>query len=286
MTKIVKLAWNEFIYGGHLLSLGAVSIVFTSALLLEIKITWDCLLVVYLGMHSAYLYNRYKEFHKDYETNPERTNHFKKNINKLPIVIVFLSTLLALILILNNNPKVLFLGLILFSISLLYSKGKGFKSLTQRVPGFKNLFVALMWGTLPLFLVFYYSFPITPSLFLLIIFVFLRFFINTSSFDIKDIESDKKDGLLTLAIVLSRNGLVRFLNILNLFSSIPIIIGVYFGYFPSHSLLLVIFVNVYTFYFLKIINKKEKEQISLYNVIIDAELLLWSGFIVLGKIFI
>mgnify|MGYP001562821980 CR=1 FL=1 len=79
IEKILKTIWKEFVYGGHLLSLGAASIVFTSAILLEIKITWDCLLVVYLGAQIIYLYNRYKEFKKDSLTNPENI----KGINLL-----------------------------------------------------------------------------------------------------------------------------------------------------------------------------------------------------------
>jgi len=122
LKRIFYLVWKEFIYGGHLLSLGAVSVVFTSAILLKIKVTWDCLLIVYLGMHSAYLYNRYKEFHKDYLTNPERTKHIKKVINKLPFIIASFSALLVLILIFYSKLTVLFLGLLLFAVSLLYAR--------------------------------------------------------------------------------------------------------------------------------------------------------------------
>jgi len=60
IEKILNSIWNEFVYGGHLLSFGAVSIVYAASILLDIRITWDFLLVVYLGTESVYLYNRFK----------------------------------------------------------------------------------------------------------------------------------------------------------------------------------------------------------------------------------
>ena len=156
MAKILKIVWDEFIYGGHLLSLGASSIVFTSAILLGIKITWDCLVIVYLGMQSAYLYNRYKDFKKDYLTNPERTKHFEKYVSKIPIIIGIFILIIILMLFYFSTPEILLFGLFLVLMSLLYSKI--FKDFTKKIPGFKGFYVALMWASLALFLIVYYSF--------------------------------------------------------------------------------------------------------------------------------
>ena len=286
MANIKKLAWNEFVYGGHLLSLGAVSIVFTSALLLGIKITWDCLLAVYLGMHSAYLYNRYKEFHKDYLTNPERTKHLKKIVNKLPFIITSFLILLILILVFYSEPTVLFFGLFLLAASLSYSYSKGLKNLTRKIPGFKSVFVSLMWASLPAFLVLYYSASTNIALLLMMSFVFLRLLINTIAFDIKDIDSDKEEGLLTLAIILDKKNITRLLIFLDFLSIVPIVAGILLNYFPFYSLVLIIFTSSYALFSLSTIrNKKISHNLS-YNVIIDAELFLWSSFVLLGKFLI
>ena len=286
MANIKKLAWNEFVYGGHLLSLGAVSIVFTSALLLGIKITWDCLLAVYLGMHSAYLYNRYKEFHKDYLTNPERTKHLKKIVNKLPFIITSFLILLILILVFYSEPTVLFFGLFLLAASLSYSYSKGLKNLTRKIPGFKSVFVSLMWASLPAFLVLYYSASTNIALLLMMSFVFLRLLINTIAFDIKDIDSDKEEGLLTLAIIKKKKNITRLLIFLDFLSIVPIVAGILLNYFPFYSLVLIIFTSSYALFSLSTIrNKKISHNLS-YNVIIDAELFLWSSFVLLGKFLI
>ena len=55
IKKISKLILDELIYGGgHLQSLGAASIVFASALLLRVEITWDILVVSYLFVYIIY----------------------------------------------------------------------------------------------------------------------------------------------------------------------------------------------------------------------------------------
>lgn len=41
--KVLKLILNEFIYGGHIQSFGAASVVFVSGILLKIQITWGIL---------------------------------------------------------------------------------------------------------------------------------------------------------------------------------------------------------------------------------------------------
>lgn len=280
MAKILKIVWDEFIYGGHLLSLGASSIVFTSAILLGIKITWDCLVIVYLGMQSAYLYNRYKDFKKDYLTNPERTKHFEKYVSKIPIIIGIFILIIILMLFYFSTPEILLFGLFLVLMSLLYSKI--FKDFTKKIPGFKGFYVALMWASLALFLIVYYSFSFKISVLLIFIFIFLRLFINIFFFDIKDIESDKKENLLTLAVILGKKKLINFLNIIDIISILPIILGIYLDLFPFYSIVLVFTVFYVLLYFRKINDLKFKTGF-LYNVIIDGEYILWSFFILLSK---
>ena len=122
LKKILNSIWNEFVYGGHLISLGAASIVFTSAILLDIKITWDCLLVVYLGTQSVYLYNHFKEFEKDSLTNPQRSEHIEKYVKYIPLITLFFSLTAIVIVIYFNKILALLFGLLMLFGGLLYSK--------------------------------------------------------------------------------------------------------------------------------------------------------------------
>jgi 4-hydroxybenzoate polyprenyltransferase len=281
IKKFAKFLWNEFVYGGHLLSLGAVSIVFTSAILLDIKITWDCLAIVYLAIYSAYLYNRFEEIEKDFLTNTERTVHIRKYYKKIPLIIVCsVATLIGLLLYFGNT-KILFFSIFLLSMGFLYSIF--FKKITKKIIGFKNFFVALMWASLILFLAFYYLYDISNlSLSLLFIFVFLRCFMGTSLYDVKDIEIDKKENLLNLSIILKQKTLFPLLNLINILSLLPILIGIYFNLFPFFSITL-FFIILIAFYSLKIIKNKEKNIAYLSEILLGTEKIFWSFFILLGK---
>lgn len=277
--NIMKLILREFIYGGHLLSLGAVGMVSTSAILLKINITWDFMVFVYLSVQSAYLYNRYKEFKKDYLTNFERTKYLEKNILKIPLIIFCFTFIFSIILLYINKLSVLVFGLFLFLLALLYSKL--FKSITKKIIGFKNFYVSLAWSSLVIFLVFYYSSQFNYSVYLVFIFVYLRLFIHEAFFDIKDMESDKQEKLLTLPIVLGKEKLINILGIINIFSIVPIILGIYINVFPVYSLILFLTVP-YTIYYLRQVKNTEYSKNFLFNVVSDGEFILWI-FIIVGK---
>ncbi len=283
IEKILKSIWKEFIYGGHLLSLGAVSVVFTSAVLLGIKITWDFLIIVYLGTQSVYLYNRYKEYKIDFITNPERTEHIKKYVKMIPLIIFFFFLIILSILVYYKNFSGLFFGSFLLIMGLLYSQV--FKGFTRKIIGFKNFFVSLMWALLVIFLAVYYSSPLNWALFLVFTFVFLRWVVNTSFFDIKDMESDQKEGLLTLANVLGQKRLINILSLIAGLAVIPMVFGFYLGLFPKFSLML-LFTIPYTFYFFKKSQDNKTNIAFLYNVIVDGEFILWPFFILIGKYFL
>lgn len=283
IEKIVNSIWNEFVYGGHLLSFGAVSIVYTASILLDIRITWDFLLVVYLGTESVYLYNRFKEYKVDFLTNPERTEHIKKYVKYIPFII-FLMTFSAIVFVVYfNKISALILGLLLLILGLFYSLF--FKKITEKIIAFKSFFVSLMWSLLVLFLAIYYSAPINLALFLFFVFVFLRWLINTTFFDIKDIETDRQEGLKTLAVVLKQSKLWQLLSIIAILAVLPLIIGVYLRVLPISSLMLFLTIP-YTFFYFKQLENKNISPYFLYNVIVDGEFIFWPFFILIGKHFL
>ena len=280
IEKIVNSIWNEFVYGGHLLSFGAVSIVYAASILLDIRITWDFLLVVYLGTESVYLYNRFKEYKVDFLTNPERTEHIKKYVKYIPFII-FLMTFSAIVFVVYfNKISALIFGLLLFFGGLLYSKF--LKKITKKIVAFKSFFVSLMWSLLVLFLAIYYSAPINLALFLFSVFVFLRFFVSVSFFDIKDIKTDKQEGLKTLAVVLKQSTLWQFLSIIAILAVLPLIIGVYLRILPISSLMLFLTIP-YTFFYFKQLENKNISPYFLYNVIVDGEFIFWLFFVLSGN---
>ena len=68
--NFLKFIFNEIFYNGHFQTWGSLAIVISSGQLLNIKITWDLLLVVYLSFYLLYLHDRYRSLEVDFLTNP------------------------------------------------------------------------------------------------------------------------------------------------------------------------------------------------------------------------
>ena len=124
------------------------------------------------------------------------------------------------------------------------------------------------------------------QLIFLFIFVFLRFIVSTTFFDLKDMKSDKKQGFLTLPLVIKNNkNWLFYLHLLNVISFLPIICGILLQIFPLYMIfLLVLF--VYSFYYIQKATKENIDMLSLSYIIVDGEFYYWPFLFILGLIFI
>lgn len=188
----MKAIWNEFIYNGHLQSLGFTSVLF----LTPVKITASLAIAVYLLLYGSYLYDRITGLKKDRSTNPERTEHLEKRIKLfrfiLPVVMI---TSLVI-----SWPKTMIFGL-LWLVALSYPK---VKQLTKYVPTAKNIFIA---GTTSIFAILpflYYNQSIPTNWYWLVGFVFLKIYLMQIALDLKDISSDRSENLKTVGAILGR----------------------------------------------------------------------------------
>jgi len=282
IKKIFKLILNEFVYGGHLLSLGTLGIVWMILILLNQEIKWPILIIAYLLSQIIYTYNHFREIKIDLLTNPERAGYLQRIIKYFPWLVLFYSSLLFLLLILFANLQTISFVIFLLMSGILFTLY--FKRVTKKIVGFKNFYVSFFW-TAGIFLpFFYYSLSLNLLFILLILFFFyLRFFIGTCFSDVKDIESDRKEGLLTLAVVLGKKNLINVLLFINILTAIPIIIGFYSRIFPACSLMLLLSVPYSFYYLFKSVNEKINTTF-LYNVIVDGEIIMWFIFVLIGKI--
>lgn len=278
--KIIKIIGKEFFYGGHLLSLGAVGLVFSVMIILDLKADFLFFLVVYFWTESVYLYNRFREVKKDLITSPKRTNFFKKRIKYIPFVILSFFIFGVIILIFLNKPVALFFGLLLFFLSILYSLF--LKNFTKKIVGFKSFFVSLMWSLIVIFLIIYYSIPFSLGIFLLALFVFLKIFIHEEFLNFTDAKGDSKQKLQTFAIALGEKKLLKFLNIVNLATMVPVVLGVYLNVIPKYSLGFFLMIP-YVFYYLKVLPKTSKNNEILFISLVDGEFILWPIIILIFK---
>jgi 4-hydroxybenzoate polyprenyltransferase len=256
MVKILKFIINEFLYNGHLQTLGALSIAIFSAILFKIKITWDLLLILYVNFYIIYLYNRHQEINIDYQTNKIRTEHLKLFNKYIPLLITALVTILIFLLIYFSNITSIFF---IFSITILgFLYTNYFKKITKKIIAFKNIYVASVFSLLVIFPFIYYSLPFKNfllNIIALMIFIFLRAILMQIFLDLKDIESDKQEGLLTLGVIAGREKTFKILQIGNLTTAtfIPIIFW-YLNIF-SPSFLMLLFLAPINSYFLNLIKR-------------------------------
>lgn len=271
---------NEFIYGGHILSIGTSLIALSTMLLLNIAIRWEFLLIIYLGTQCIYNYDHFNEFNSNVTNNSKRTEHLKKYQKLFPYLLIFYGTSYFTLLLFFGNIESIVYGLILLVCGLLYTVK--FKDITKRVVGFKSIYTALSWGLMVLFTAIYCSYSANILLFVIILFVFLRWFVNTSFCDFKDIESDKKENLLTLPIYFGKQKFLKFLHIINFTAFLLLFFAILFGIAPLSSIFLFFFFIYGAFYIQKAKNPKTDLD-SLSNVVVDGEFMFWPILLIIGS---
>ena len=113
---------------------------------------------------------------------------------------------------------------LLYSFPLLRPLGGilGFSRLKEPL-AVKNLLVSVLYGAFVLIAVFAAHAPISNLAIMLVIFIFLRFFIVSTVFDMRDIEGDSKKNIRTIPATFGKDVSLAFLNGLNL---LPLLLGV------------------------------------------------------------
>jgi 4-hydroxybenzoate polyprenyltransferase len=272
--------WNEFVYGGHLGSIGASAIVLTTMVLLKIPVRWEFVLLAYLITQCLYNYNHIKELNIDSLSNSPRVTHLKSYGGFLAFIPgLYGSMFFALLIYFGNKTSILFGGLILVLGLFFTIKGK---KLSKLIPGFKSFYTALTWSLMVIFTAIYCSYPTDLSVLLFFIFVFLRILINVSFSDIKDLETDRKEGLITLVMIFKdKQQSLNFLHILNVLSFTPLLLGVFFGVLNTYVLFLLLSFII-SFYYIQKAKSKDADITSLTSILADGELYYWPFFIFIG----
>jgi 4-hydroxybenzoate polyprenyltransferase len=277
--KYSNILWEEFIYGGHWLSIGASAIALSVIYLLNISIKWEFLLISYLGTQCIYNYNHFKELKLDMLTNSNRSKHLQKYQKYGKIIISIYGICYIIVLFLYGNNSIILFGSFLLFLGLFFSVA--IKQLFKKIIGFKLIYTALSWALLILFVAIYHSYEINSTIMLFFIFAFFRVIITTIFFDIKDIKLDKNVGLTTLPVILGREKSIDLLQIINLISILPIIIGIILKLLPTYSFFL-IFLFFYSFFYIQKSRNVDVDISNLSYVMVDGEFYYWPFLLAIG----
>ncbi len=280
--KYFGLLQNEFIYGGHLTSLGSPILVVCSAILLSFNINLPLLLMAYLIPLIVYSLNYYGEREKDLDTNPERAALVSRRGKSYLFAIGLYALTLTILVLAYAN-----IGLMAFIVALalgglLYTVV--FKDFTKKVPGLKNVYTSLVWAAGgAFFLTAYYSAGISLSCLFVFAFMFTKSLLNVIFFDLKDMEADYRRGLKTIPVVLGKDGAFLSLHLLNALASASVIAGVLVGALPVFALSLLA-LYAYTFVYLRKAKVLEAREVRLASyTFAEAEIMLWPVLLIVGR---
>ena len=262
MRTVLKKIWDEFIYGGHLLGVGGVSVLVSFFLISNYKIDWCYLLIVYLGIILVYSHDR---------------KH--TSISKKPIFILIASLFLILLSYFVYGTAPLFAVILLLLLGLGY--GLIFKNISKRVVAFKNFFVPLPYALIVLLYPIFINSKINYCIILFTIFVYLRYFVAVSFYDIKDIVEDKKEGIKTFAVLFTERQLYLFLSFANIISFSPLLVGIYLNIFRTYSLILLILLLYSQIYFS--LSKRNYSIHTLSYLSCYGEFVLWFPLALVAK---
>ena len=262
---MLKFIIKEIIYTGHLQALGATSVSLLASSYLGVPLFPKPLILgisFYLLFQAIYYTDRILDLKKDVLTNGERVAHLSSKGRLYRILPLIFFIIFSLITYYYFSFKLTLLFSLLLLLGVFYPLF--LKSLTKYVPLFKNIYVSLFYASVPLISLVSFS-EYDPNIWNLAFFVFVNIFTMQIILDLKDIESDSKEGLKTLPVLLGFNSTVKTaLVILSLFS-------LYFLIYSPLNILMLFFNAFVIGYSLYLLNKDSK-----WGYILMASLpLLW-----------
>lgn len=283
LNKVKNFLRDEFIYGGHWLSIGGSAFAISIMLMLNTVFRWELIFIVYLLCLIVYNFDHYINIEQDSFDNPNRTNHLRKYQKFFPLILTIYSSLFIGLLFYFGNFQSLSIGILILIIGLLYSLG--LKKLTKKIIGFKNFYTSLSVSSLVILVSFHIGYSLNLLIIIVFLFIFLRVIINTSFCDLKDIRSDKKKNLITLPIYLGKEKFLTLLHILNIISILLIVMSVVLRISPLYTIFLVLSLPCVLYYLYKAKNPNTDLE-NLSSGLVDGEFILWPLLLFGGQFFI
>jgi 4-hydroxy-3-methylbut-2-enyl diphosphate reductase len=206
------------------LSIGAVSLCYTSLVFQGIRFSVNLLLISFFYVFATHVFNRYKERIKDEFTDPARTRFFQ-DYGKVLVAAATVASFISLYLSYRLGLIPFFFLLFSYFMGMIY----GLRIVPRRlqpyikykrlkdVPGSRDFLVSLAWTWVIVMIPFLSHEDYYPYLtFVMMLFVLLSVFIRSVIFDIVSIEGDRIVGRETIPILLGQIKTQRILIILSI----------------------------------------------------------------------
>jgi len=248
-------------------------------LLYQININFGLLLAAFFLTFTVYNLNKLSDIKEDLINLPERAGFISRN--KKPIICATMASYIAaLSLAFLQNPFAVLIILFPLCMGIVYS----IKILSFRlkdVLGMKNITIALAWATTGSFLPLAVLSRPFIQVALVFYFLFLRCVVNTTTFDVRDIEGDRISGVRTIPVVFGRSKTKNLLLILNS-TLIPWLAVSYFAGFFHQYLFVLIFAIAYGYWYILHFCKDGLKIGKSLDLLVDGE---WILIVVLATAF-
>ncbi|MEM2935029.1 MAG: UbiA family prenyltransferase [Candidatus Thermoplasmatota archaeon] len=229
----------------------------------------DMVLCTSLITYSIYSLNRLTDIEEDASNLPDRVNF----IQSKKIIILFLSLfsyILAIFLGGIKNKYTIPIFLIPFLMGLIYSiKISSFRLKDLFLA--KNLTVSISWALSSALLPYVFERNIVFAG-MIFIFLFIKCFVNTVIFDVRDVKGDRKVRANTIPVVLGVKKTMKILLFVNSILFIWLFICIQNNFFIEY-VPAILFSIVYGYIYIFLVCKKVSEKLN-FDYMVDGEFIL------------
>ncbi len=271
---------NYIVRSGSILAASSGAIVLANTIVFGAQIDFMIILLAFMLTFSSYHINRIAELEQDGISHPQRTTFIRKH--RLLDFLAILAAAISLYIAFTRNINTFIFAILPPVVVMLYS----FKILRVRrlkdILIIKNVIVAASWALGMFLTASYFELPFTPAVYAMAIFFFLRFFVNTIVFDIRDIVGDTMNRVKTIPIHFGELTTRNYLLIVNTISGLFLLVAISLGYLPFFAHLLNL-ITIYGYVYIFLSTDKKTDKHFLCDVIVDGEFLLWPILLIIGK---
>lgn len=229
----------------------------------------DMVICTSLITYSVYSLNRLTDIEEDASNLPDRVNFVQSKKNIILFFSIF-SYILAIFLGGLRNKYTIPIFLIPFIMGLIYSiKISSFRLKDLFLA--KNLTVSLSWALSSSLLPYVFERNAVFTL-MLFIFLFIKCFVNTVIFDVRDVEGDRKVRANTIPVVLGIEKTMKALLFINSLLLIWFFICIWNNFFIKY-IPAILFSIIYGYLYIFLVCKKTSKKIN-FDYMIDGEFIL------------
>ena len=245
-----------------------VAVLYVSFLLQSIVSSALLLIATFFLTISVYSLNKVTDLEEDLVNLPDRARFVKKNRDYL-LFASLESINIAVILVFFANPYAIPVILFPFYVGLFYSTGMRRLRIKDALL-LKNIMVALAATTAAVLLPLAVHTTIPFIVLLVGYFIFLKCFINTVLFDVRDIEGDRKAGVLTIPISLGTKKTRNALLLLNSTLAVWVAFAIFQGLFYPYQIVLILSV-LYGYWCILRCTRVDAKASKLFDLLVDGE---------------